>query len=100
MPRTSPDFVPSYRQHKSTGQAVVTLNGKDIYLGRYGAEESKAEYDRVIAEWLARGRQLPTSDSGLTINEVILAYIGYASGYYNAGGETSEVARIKDAVRP
>jgi hypothetical protein len=28
MPRTSPDFVPTYRKHKSTGQAVVTLDGR------------------------------------------------------------------------
>jgi hypothetical protein len=24
--------VPSYRRHKPSGQAVVTLNGRDIYL--------------------------------------------------------------------
>ncbi len=26
--------LPSYRCHKSTGQAVVTINGRDIYLGK------------------------------------------------------------------
>jgi hypothetical protein len=26
---------PSYRKHKATGQAVVALNGKDVYLGRF-----------------------------------------------------------------
>jgi integrase len=100
MPRTSPDHVPNYRKHKPTGQAVVTLNGKDHYLGRYGTKQSQAEYDRLIAEWLACGRRLPVADHGLTINEVILAYVRFAAGYYNAGSETSEVARIKDAVRP
>src|SRR6516164_5374089 len=100
MPRTRPDFHPRYRKHKATGQAVVTLNGKDHYLGRYGTAASKAEYDRLIAEWLACGRQLPNAGHGLTVNEVILAYVRYAAGYYSAEGETSEVARIKDAVRP
>jgi hypothetical protein len=100
MPRTSADFVPSYRKHKATGQAVVTINGKDIYLGRHGTKDSKAEYDRVIVERLARGRQLPASDAGMTINEVMVAYLHYAANYYSAGGETSEVARIKDAMRP
>ena len=33
--------LPSYRLHKPTGQAVVTLNGKDHYLGRHGTRESK-----------------------------------------------------------
>ena len=28
--------VPSYRVHKASGQAVVTLGGKDHYLGKYG----------------------------------------------------------------
>jgi hypothetical protein len=28
--------TPSYRHHKPSGQAVVTLEGRDIYLGRYG----------------------------------------------------------------
>lgn len=27
--------IPSYRLHKPSGQAVVTINGKDIYLGRF-----------------------------------------------------------------
>ena len=32
--------LPSYRFHKGSGQAVVTLSGKDIYLGVHGTEES------------------------------------------------------------
>ena len=35
--------VPSYRRHRPTGQAVVTLNGRDIYLGKWGGKESRAE---------------------------------------------------------
>jgi hypothetical protein len=31
--------TPSYRLHKGSGQAVVTLSGKDIYLGVHGSEE-------------------------------------------------------------
>jgi hypothetical protein len=61
--------TPTYRKHAATGQAVVTLNGKDIYLGRYGTAESKAAYDRVITEWLANGRHLPTSKQA-TVAEV------------------------------
>jgi len=38
--------VPSYRRHKPTGKAVVTLKGRDIYLGKYGSKESRAEYPR------------------------------------------------------
>jgi len=39
MPNESPPAesvrTPSYRRHKATGQSVVTLNGKDVYLGKY-----------------------------------------------------------------
>ena len=41
MPRLK-NKVPSYRLHKATGQAVVTLNGRDIYLGVY--KESSREF--------------------------------------------------------
>jgi integrase len=50
--------VPSYRRHKASGQAVVTLNGRDHYLGAWNSPQSKAEYERLIGEWLVRGRRL------------------------------------------
>src|SRR5262249_34412652 len=34
------------------------LNGKDYYLGAYGSAGSRAEYDRLINEWLAHARPL------------------------------------------
>jgi hypothetical protein len=45
--------LPSYCRHKATGQAVVTIDGHDHYLGRYGSPESKARYDEVIARLMA-----------------------------------------------
>jgi integrase len=96
--RTTSDFVPAYRKHKATGQAVVTLNGHDHYLGRHGSKESKTEYDRLIAEWLAGGRQLPTNADGLTVNEVLLAYLRFAEGYYGKDGK--ELGCLKDAIKP
>jgi hypothetical protein len=77
----APVFVrtPSYRHHKPTNQAVVTLNGRDFYLGVYGSATSRAEYDRLIAEWLSHGRRCPGDDSaGPTVNEILLAYIRVA----------------------
>jgi hypothetical protein len=47
-----PPRTPSYRLHKPSGQAVVTLGGRDVYLGKFETPESRAEYDRVVAEWL------------------------------------------------
>jgi hypothetical protein len=58
MPKLAPNQVPSYRLHKQSGQAIVTLNGRDFTLGRHGTKESRDEYQRVTSEWLANGRRL------------------------------------------
>ena len=39
-----PFRTPKYRLHKGSGQALVQINGERIYLGKYGAEESKEKY--------------------------------------------------------
>ena len=42
--------IPSYRKHAS-GQARVTINGRDYLLGLHGTKASKREYDRLVAEY-------------------------------------------------
>src|SRR5215203_512318 len=97
--------TPSYRLHKPSGQAVVTIDGRDIYLGKHDTPASRDEYDRVVAEWLANGRRLSSNPDGsgpsdLTVAELILAYLRYAESYYRKDGQaTSEVANIKLALR-
>ncbi len=51
----NPRRIPSYRLHKSSGQAIVTLDGRDIYLGDHESDESREKYNRLIAEWIAGG---------------------------------------------
>lgn len=95
--------VPSYRHHKPTGQAVVTLDGHDIYLGRYNSQASRQEYDRRIAEWIAAGRRLPTASesSDLTVSELLVRYWRFAERYYRKQGEpTKELDNIRYALRP
>jgi len=96
--------TPSYRRHKPTGQAVVTLNGKDHYLGRYGSAASKSEYNRLIGEWLTSGRQFPIkgATSDMTIAELIARHLPWVRGYYRRGDgtETKEVNGFVRALRP
>ena len=96
--------TPSYCLHKATGQAVVRIDGKDCYLGKYGTPQSRDAYDRLIAEWLAGGRRLPTAKAGdgLTINELLLAYWRWAEKTYRDGDgkPTRELDNLKDALRP
>ncbi len=51
-----PMRTPSYRLHKPTGKAVVTIDGKDHYLGKFDSAESRENYHRLIAEWLGSGK--------------------------------------------
>jgi len=101
MPKTT--RPPAYRLYKRTGQAVVTLNGRTHYLGPHGTKVSRDAYDRLIAEWLVNGRWLPAAsrNGDLSVNELILAYWEYAEGYYRKDGmPTSEIACIRESVRP
>src|SRR5690606_12919743 len=67
------------RRHKATGQAVVTINGKDIYLGKFDSAKSRAEYNRIIAEWTANQGTLPRQQtSDLTIAELCAAFFRHA----------------------
>ncbi len=72
-PKT-PSRIPSYRHHRPTGLAVVTLSGRDHYLGKHGTPESRAEYDRLPREWLNAGRALPVAAGDLTVNELLVRY--------------------------
>jgi integrase len=91
---------PSYRCHKATGQAVVTLNGRDFYLGKYGSHPSKIEYDRVIAKWLVNGRRLPAGNE-TTIGHVIALFWPWVEQHYRRhdGTATSEVREFKYSLR-
>ncbi len=51
--------IPSYRRHKPAGKAVVTIGGRDIYLGKYGSAESRQEFNRLIVEWTSHHGTLP-----------------------------------------
>jgi hypothetical protein len=79
MPR-HPNPIPTYRFHKRSGQAVVTLRDpggsrRDVYLGPYGSAESKTEYNRVVAEHQASiAAILGGASSDITVNEVLLAF--------------------------
>src|SRR4051812_15387655 len=99
MPRR-PNPVPTYRLPKQSGQAIVTLRDaagerRDVLLGKYDSPESKAEYERVLAEW--RIGQVPrTAPAGLSVAEVLVRYWKHAEAYYRHpdGTPTHEVVNI------
>src|SRR5688500_2360381 len=101
MPKLKENQMPSYRLHKQSGQAIVTLSGKDHLLGTYGTAASKAEYKRVTAEWLAGGAAV-NAKVDITVVELIRDFLVHAKVYYRRpdGTVTSEPANFIDALGP
>ena len=100
MPKLT-DSLPSYRLHKGSGQARVTLDGKTFYLGKFDMPSSHEKYNRIVGEWLANGRRLPVEDSApQTVSMLCLAYLLHAKAFYVKNGKvTDEVASIKVAIK-
>jgi len=101
-------IAPKYR--RKGNHAVVTLTDptgkrKDYLLGRWQSAESRAEYARIIAEWLAAGTCIPASGGGvldLTVNELILRFWQHAKLHYRHpdGMPTSELDGYRYWLRP
>jgi integrase len=108
MPRTKKGTPPSYRLH-SSGQAVVTVrttsgNRRDILLGPWDTDESKAEYARVLGVLSAHGGRYPDPQQtlvapiGLSVNELILAFWKHAGSNYGEGNK--ELEQYRYSLRP
>jgi site-specific recombinase XerD len=87
---------PSYSLHKASGQARVRIDGVDHNVGPFNSEKSRAKYNDLITDWLAR-QDDPT---GLSIADLSLLYLAHARRHYRKNGvETSEVNCVKQALR-
>ncbi|QDT67901.1 site-specific tyrosine recombinase XerC [Planctomycetes bacterium MalM25] len=106
-PSSGRSKFPAYCLHARSGRAYVTIAGRQVSLGEYGSPESRDEYDRVIAEWLASGRPRDASNGqiGLSVNELILAFLGHADKRYRkrsgerCGERTSEYEYLRVSLR-
>lgn len=100
--------VPAYRLHKPSGQARVIVRGEHKYLGKFGSDESRENYARLIAELNAScgpggfppaGRE--TDRPPLSVDHLILAYWRFAKSHYvKDGSPTREIEGIRFALRP
>ena len=97
--------IPSLCYHKSRDLHYVSLNGRTVYLARE-LETAQAQYDRLIGEWIANGRHLPTTLAGeapadLTVNELVVAFLRWGDEYYRRpdGSPTKEPENLRLAMR-
>jgi integrase len=100
--------VPQLREHKPSGQARVRIDGREIYLGKFGSAEAKEKYDKLVAEWLANQRRLPApvvaeeQPQETTVGEVLAAFWDHALVHYRdpEGNPTGEAKNYHNALRP
>ncbi|MFN7889145.1 MAG: hypothetical protein ACK5OC_02535, partial [Pirellula sp.] len=67
--------VPKYRKHRASGQAIVTINGRDHYLGPHNSKTSKVLYDQLVNQWLASHRNPSFGLPQEQIDEPSLSYL-------------------------
>jgi len=69
----------NYCQHKSSGRAFVRIGGKMYYRGKHGSQSSRREYDRIIAVFVANGRQAFYAPDEIPIESLVVLYLDYGS---------------------
>jgi integrase len=94
---------PKYRCHKARNCAVVTIAGRDHYLGALDSPASWEAYHRLVAEHIAsqaRPEPAPVDpDTPLLVTELIARYWRFAKSYYVKNDRpTSEQGAIKQAL--
>jgi integrase len=114
MPRRTA-LQPKYRHYKPKDLAVVRLDGRDVYLGKFGSAESRTLYHRLVADWLVRKAvgpdEAPAAALGAaraepaapTVSELIAAFwTQHAEAHYRRadGTPTGELDNFRDALRP
>jgi len=112
MSRRKKGQPPSYRLHKQSGQAIVSLplggnKYRDVLLGPYDSEESKREYARVLLELSAAGGLASPPKTGeqfrdVSVSEVCLRFWQHAQGYYRLldGSPSDELYNFRYSLDP
>jgi integrase len=98
-------LTPTYRQHKSSGQAVVTIDGHDHYLGVHGSRASYSRYHELIAASLSGqlnrdepSPARPAEDAGPVLVEVLDKYLEHAQVYYAGSRELRNLLDVMDTL--
>lgn len=96
--------LPKYRKQSSKGEdrAFVELDGRRVYLGKYGSKVSRERYRRIIAERDAGGTFVEGSCSEITITELVAAFWDHAETYYRRpdGTKTNEITTLRYVLKP
>jgi hypothetical protein len=83
--------LPKYCLHKASGRAFVRIEGKMYYLGKYGSQTSRQEYDRIIGEFVANGRQGFYAQSEILIETLVANFLNHMEKDLNYSRNTEIV---------
>ena len=87
--------LPKYCRHKSSGQAFVRIGGKMHYLGKFGSQASRQEYDRLIAEFVSNGRQPTQHPDEILVENLIVQFVDHTEKETGlSGGSFERLQRV------
>ena len=94
--------IPAYRR-KKVGKhcyAVVTIKGKDLYLGDYDTKESKTKYERLVGESMQGGSR-QSDPAQITVTEVCIDYTREMKKRYQdeSGKPTEEFKTVQRVMK-
>jgi len=91
--------IPTYRKH-SSGQARVTIGGKDYLLGEYDSKKSRQEYARLIAEYVASdgSKHFNEVPEDISILEILVGYKKHIKARYKTNPKRYYLLTL--AIRP
>jgi integrase len=87
------------RRKRRPDRAFVRIDGKKVYLGEYGADESRIAYGKVISQLGISAPPDPSDNP--SVAEMILAHLEYASVYYGKpdGTQAREYEHICEVMK-
>lgn len=92
--------IPKYRRHTARDCGFVEFRGRRHYLpGPYRSSESWAAYKRFVLEHVGVDPSEPSKPSGLSIADLVLAYLEHARRHYGDGAR-GEYANCRHALKP
>ena len=95
MPRLT-NQPPKMRHDKANGNAVVSVNGKKKYLGRWGSDQAREKYNRFLEAWIASSGLLPDSpEKNPVVADLVTAFLLHAKEVCGTGDFSNYRAAAK-----
>ena len=86
--------LPKYCLHKGSGQAYCRIAGDMHYLGKHSSDASRREYDRIMSEFIANGRQPFRHPDEILVEGLIVRYLDYVETELNVSTSRRQIISL------